>query len=49
MIKKVDHANIVKYYETYEDNKFLYLCMELCTGGELIDSCMQQPTTFDEK
>jgi serine/threonine protein kinase len=27
--------NIVKYHETYDDKKYLYLCMELCRGGEL--------------
>lgn len=31
----MDHPNIVKYYETYDDKKYLYLCMELCRGGEL--------------
>jgi serine/threonine protein kinase len=36
-MQQVDHPNIVKYYETYEDKKFIYLCMELMTGGELID------------
>lgn len=25
----------MKYYETYDDKKYLYLCMELCRGGEL--------------
>ena len=34
---QVDHPHIVKYYETYEDKKFIYLCMELMTGGELIE------------
>lgn len=34
-MQKVDHVNIVKYYETYDDKKYLYLCMELCSGGEL--------------
>ena len=34
-MNKIDHPNIVKYYETYNDHKFIYLCMELCTGGEL--------------
>lgn len=38
MIQQCDHANIVNYYETYEDYKFIYLCMELCTGGELIEN-----------
>jgi calcium-dependent protein kinase len=31
----VDHPNIVKYHETYEDVKYIYLVMELCEGGEL--------------
>ena len=31
----VDHPNIVKYYETYDDRKYIYLVMELCRGGEL--------------
>lgn len=35
IMQQVDHPNIVKYYETYDDKKFIYLCMELCTGGEL--------------
>ena len=37
MLKKVDHPNIVEYFETYENEHFLYLVMELCTGGELFD------------
>lgn len=36
MLQSVDHQNIVNYYETYEDSNYIYLCMELCTGGELI-------------
>ena len=34
-MQQVDHPNIVKYYETYDDKKYIYLCMELCTGGDL--------------
>ncbi len=37
ILQQVDHPNIVKYYETYEDEKFIYLVMELCPGGELIE------------
>ena len=37
MLKKVDHPNIVKYFETYENDSFLYLVMELCTGGVIFD------------
>ena len=39
MLRSLDHPNIVKYYETYEDaKKYLYLVMQFCKGGELFDS-----------
>ena len=38
LLRKVDHPNIVRYFETYDDVKFLYLVMELCPGVELADS-----------
>ena len=27
----------MKYYETYDDEKYMYLVMEYCPGGELFD------------
>jgi calcium-dependent protein kinase len=33
----LDHPNIVKYYETYDDDKYMYLVMEYIGGGELLD------------
>jgi calcium-dependent protein kinase len=35
IMQHIDHSNIVKYYETYEEPDTIYLCMELCEGGEL--------------
>lgn len=35
MMQNVDHPNIVKYYETYNDLKYLYIVMEKCEGGEI--------------
>lgn len=37
ILTHLDHPNIVKYYETYDDNKYIYLVMEYCDGGELFD------------
>jgi len=37
-LRKLDHPNIVKYYETYEDEHYLYFVMELCPGGELLNN-----------
>ena len=37
IMKKVDHPNIVRVHEIYEDSFNVYLVMELCEGGELYD------------
>jgi len=37
IIKELDHPNIVKYYETYQNDEFLYIVMEYCPGGDLFD------------
>ena len=37
IMKGLDHPNIVKLFEIFEDVKNIYLIMELCTGGELFD------------
>jgi len=37
ILTKLDHPNIVKYYETYVDEKYIYLVMEYIDGGELFD------------
>ena len=35
ILTKLDHPNIVRYYETYVDEKYIYLVMEYVGGGEL--------------
>jgi calcium-dependent protein kinase len=37
LMKELDHPNIVRIFETFEDSRCLYLIMELCEGGELFD------------
>ena len=37
ILKQVDHPNIVKLIEVFEDERHWCLVMELMTGGELFD------------
>ena len=34
-MKEVDHPNIVKLFDIYEDDKYFFLVMELMMGGEV--------------
>ena len=33
IMKSLDHPNIIKFYEVYEDQTYFHLVMELCEGG----------------
>eukprot|EP00959_Pyramimonas_sp_CCMP1952_P324840 6799459-Pyramimonas_sp.AAC.1 len=37
ILKLVDHPNVVKLYEIFEDRDYLYLVFELCAGGSVHD------------
>lgn len=41
-LKKVDHPNIMKLYEVFEDDDDLYLVMELIVGQELFDKIVER-------
>lgn len=37
ILQTLDHPNIIKYFETFENEKFMYLVMEHWEGGELFE------------
>ena len=44
ILKKIDHPNILKLYEIFEDSKNYYLVTEYCKGGELFDEIIKKKT-----
>lgn len=42
LMKRMDHPNIIKLFETFEDKTSMFLVMELCSGGELFDKIVTQ-------
>ena len=37
ILQALDHPNIIRYHETFENDNYMYLVMEYCPGGELFD------------
>ncbi len=37
ILRRLDHPNIVKLFEVFDETAYIYLVLELCTGGELFD------------
>mmetsp|Transcript_136375 Transcript_136375/g.340054 ORF Transcript_136375/g.340054 Transcript_136375/m.340054 type:complete len:558 (+) Transcript_136375:57-1730(+) len=47
VMKLLDHPNICKLLETYDEGKAVFLVMEYCDGGELLDLIMNEPEDAD--
>jgi len=47
VLKKLDHPNIIKLFEFFQDAKRFFLVTELCNGGELFDK-IQSEQFFSE-
>ena len=47
ILKLLDHQNILKIYEVYQNKSKIFIVTELCTGGELFDR-IKQMSRFSE-
>lgn len=45
----MDHPNIIKLYEVYEDNRYIHLVTELCVGGDLFSHILEQEQLAEEQ
>jgi calcium-dependent protein kinase len=48
ILNTLDHPNIVKYFETYDDSRYIYLVMEYVKGSDLFE-CIKNKKRFSEK
>lgn len=49
LLSKMNHPNIVKFFTSIEDNNNLYIVMEYCDGGDLMNRInKQRGVLFDE-
>uniref|UniRef100_A0A3Q7IJJ4 non-specific serine/threonine protein kinase n=1 Tax=Solanum lycopersicum TaxID=4081 RepID=A0A3Q7IJJ4_SOLLC len=42
------HRNLVQFYDAYEDEENVYIVMELCKGGELLDRILARGGKYSE-
>ncbi|KAF8045977.1 hypothetical protein N665_4157s0003, partial [Sinapis alba] len=42
------HNNLVQFYDAFEDNANVYIAMELCGGGELLDRILARGGKYSE-
>eukprot|EP00250_Pteridium_aquilinum_P012077 c20495_g2_i1 orf=1-843(-) len=44
------HENVVQFHEAFEDDNYVYIAMELCEGGELLDRILaKKDIRYSEK
>lgn len=48
VLKSIDHPNIIKLYDFYEEKKMYYMVIELMEGGELFERIVKK-TFYNEK
>ena len=49
ILSQLDHINVVKFLESFDDVKFIYLVMEYCPGGDLLDHVNSNFSKYDEQ
>jgi len=49
IISNLDHPNIIKFFETYHDEYYFHIVMELCKGKEVFDKIIEEESLTEIK
>ncbi len=49
IISNLDHPNIIKFFETYHDEYYFHIVMELCKGKEVFDKIIEEESISEMK
>ncbi len=49
IISSLDHPNIIKFFETYHDEFYFHIVMELCSGKEVFDKIVEEDYLTESK
>jgi len=49
ILSSLDHPNIIKFYETFQDENFFHIVMELCYGNDLIEYIKDKKSLTENK
>ena len=49
LLRQLDHPNVLKVIESFEDAQNLYIVTELLSGGELFDMLLKEAIFSEEK
>ena len=41
ILKSIDHPNIIKFYECFNEQSFIHIVLEYCKGGELYEKIIE--------
>lgn len=49
ILKLVDHPNVIKLYEIYEDARYIHLVTEVCRGGDVFDQIINRKVMTEDE
>ena len=46
ILRTLDHPNVTRFYETYEDVRYVHFVMEYCSGGDMLDNILEKSILY---